>query len=78
MNEASKIDFLMFSILLVNNCVILQKNKSFVKIKDKFDLDSNGFSDLSATNITNKIYESSHRYSTPISPNLQTIKSHDP
>jgi hypothetical protein len=62
---------------MVNNCVILLKNTFFSKIRENFDLDSGVLSDFNTTNLTNKIYESTHRYSTPMSPHLQNIKSHD-
>lgn len=77
MNDTSKIDFLRFGVLLVNNCIILLKNKAFAKIKQNFDLDSGVLYDFSSTNMTNKIYENTHRYNTPVSPHLQNIKSHD-
>jgi hypothetical protein len=39
LKEDDKVAFLKLSLLLVNNCVILMKNKSFMNIGGKFDLD---------------------------------------
>ena len=65
LKEHQKIDLLKYSLLLVNNCVVLLKNKVFAKINQPFDIDQ----DLQIDPTPKKIFQPSHSISIPSSLN---------